>query len=415
MMKSQKNIDTKKAVTLNTVSVFIYFFAQWLLTIVLTRISGYKDSGLFTLAVSFTNIFCYLSNAGVRNVQISDTSRKTEKNVYFSTRFLTSALSILLFAITIAFVRYDELSVKCCITMMIFKIFESYRDVLMGELQLQNRYDLIARSYIMKSILIVLAFVVALFIGLSLPLSILSMAVAYGGVLFLYDFRKLKIYRDFAWNIDGSKELLMISFPLTVSTILDAVILFIPKHFVEILLGSEQLGYYGTVTIVIIVLSTLGSSVWTSLIPVYSKAFIERDDESVFKMNRLIVVSLGLLSIMLLTVGRLIAPFFYKLLFGEKILDYMYLLPSVIINSLLLLFNSFFICILVPLRKNRLFAISDLFAVVVLVPLCYFLCKNNHLLGASNSLSIALFVKLVLLLTGTFISLNQRKKEVDSI
>ena len=300
MMKSQKNIDTKKAVTLNTVSVFIYFFAQWLLTIVLTRISGYKDSGLFTLAVSFTNIFCYLSNAGVRNVQISDTSRKTEKNVYFSTRFLTSALSILLFAITIAFVRYDELSVKCCITMMIFKIFESYRDVLMGELQLQNRYDLIARSYIMKSILIVLAFVVALFIGLSLPLSILSMAVAYGGVLFLYDFRKLKIYRDFAWNIDGSKELLMISFPLTVSTILDAVILFIPKHFVEILLGSEQLGYYGTVTIVIIVLSTLGSSVWTSLIPVYSKAFIERDDESVFKMNRLIVVSLGLLSIMLL-------------------------------------------------------------------------------------------------------------------
>ena len=299
--------------------------------------------------------------------------------------------------------------------MMIFKIFESYSDVLMGELQLQNRYDLIARSYIMKSILIVLAFVVALFIGLSLPLSILSMAVAYGGVLFLYDFRKLKIYRDFAWNIDGSKELLMISFPLTVSTILDAVILFIPKHFVEILLGSEQLGYYGTVTIVIVVLSTLGSSVWTSLIPVYSKAFIERDDESVFKMNRLIVVSLGLLSIMLLTVGRLIAPFFYKLLFGEKILDYMYLLPSVIINSLLLLFNSFFICILVPLRKNRLFAISDLFAVVVLVPLCYFLCKNNHLLGASNSLSIALLVKFVLLLTGTFISLNQRKKEVDSI
>ena len=68
-----------------------------------------------------------------------------------------------------------------------------------------------------------------------------------------------------------------------------------------------------------------------------------------------------------------------------------------------------------PLRKNRLFAISDLFAVVVLVPLCYFLCKNNHLLGASNSLSIALLVKFALLLTGTFISLNQRKKEVDSI
>lgn len=405
----EKKMDIRKAIVLNTLSVFIYFFVQWLLTVVVTRLSGYENAGYFTLAVSFSNIFCYISNFGVRNVQISDTARKYDRNTYFTSRILTSSLSIIVFFFVIVIVDYEVTMTRCCVAMICYKILESYSDVLMGELQLLNRYDCIAFSTIGKSVLVLILPVLILLRKMPLPLCIWGMCIGYAVILLSYDMRILDMYRSFRWSAGNVKKLLITSFPLTISAILDAVILFVPKHFVETLMGSTTLGYYGTVTIVIVVLQTLGSSVWSSMIPVYSRCFLDNDDRQIRKLTRNVVILMIVFSILMLTIGRMVAPFFYVLLFGEQIRDYMFLLPSVIINSLLLLYNSYFVCFLVPLKKNHYYAVSDVIAVVILIPLCWLFVRNYGLSGASYSLSVALFVKFMILLFGTIVSVKNRQ------
>ena len=393
-----KEKDIKNAVFLNTMAIFIYFFVQWILTVIVTRMFDFQNAGVFTLAVSLSNIFCYISNFGVRNIQISDSNRTISRNTYISTRILTSLFSTALFIIAIVVSNYDRQTIACCIAMMVYKLMESYADVIIGEMQVVDHYDWIAVSYFLKSGAILLMFVILALLKYPLRLCIYGMCVGFLFVFLIYDLKKTGIYNTYFWETSHIEVLLKRSFPLTVMSILDSLVLFIPKHFVEVMYGSTQLGYYGTVTIVIIVLSTLGSAVWSSLLPVYSLYFSKHDQNGVKRMTKTIIVLMIVLSFLLLTIGRNVAPLFYKIIFGEEILKHMYLLTSVIINSLLLLYNSFFVCILVPIKKNNLLAISDLICVIVLLPLCCFMCRTFGLLGASYSLSIALCIKFLILL-----------------
>lgn len=409
-MESEK--DLKQAILLNSTAVFTYYLIQWIITVVVTRLLGYTDAGIYTLAVSFSNIFYFISNFGLRNIQISDTNRTVDRNSYLTSRIITSFISFIVFSVAVTISHYDKTTILCCAGMMIYKIMESYSDVLMGEMQLENHYDYIAKSYLIKSFVVLISITITLFVSRSLITGIIGMCFAYFLVLFFYDFRVLSICPGFKWNNKCIKYLLKTGFPLMIMYILDSLILFIPKHYIELKIGAEKLGYYGTVTIVIVALSTLGSSVWSSIIPYYSTCFSFRKTKDIKRVSIIIIVILFALSILLLTVGRLTAPYIYRLLFGETIIDYMFLLPTVFYNSLLLLYNSFFSCFLIPLKKNSIFAFSDFVCVVILIPLCNYMCDSYQLSGASYSLTIVLFLKFMLLCICSIISIKNYLNEI---
>ena len=57
----------------NTIGTLYYLGMQWLTTVLVVRISGsYEDAGIYSLAVSITNIFYIIAMYNVRNFQVSD-------------------------------------------------------------------------------------------------------------------------------------------------------------------------------------------------------------------------------------------------------------------------------------------------------------------------------------------------------
>ena len=66
----------------NTFGNIVYLVCQWLLSVVVVRISGsYADAGVLTLAISTTNIFATLAAFSVRNYQVSDLSEKYSRTI----------------------------------------------------------------------------------------------------------------------------------------------------------------------------------------------------------------------------------------------------------------------------------------------------------------------------------------------
>lgn len=135
----------------NTAGNIIYLICQWLLSVVVVRISGnYTDAGTLTLAISVTNIFTTLALFNVRNYQVSDVSEKYTQSDYISHRTLTCAAAVILCA---AFTVAGGYSVGTALSIMAYMLMrtgEAFADVFHGILQKQWRLDVVGKLYVFR-------------------------------------------------------------------------------------------------------------------------------------------------------------------------------------------------------------------------------------------------------------------------
>lgn len=394
----KKRLDPMvREMVLNTWATFVYFFSQWLLTILVTRISGYENAGIFTLAVSFSNIFGYIGKFGVRSAQVGDVGYKYSDGQYFTARVLTSAASILPFAIALVLCGYHAELSACCIAMMCYKLLEGFDDMIIGSLQRMHRYEWIAVSYTLKAVGTLAVFAGLNLAGVPLVWCIWAMALAYLCVVLFYDAVRVGKHGFFQWSAKSVRTLLWQCLPLMIMTILDALLVYLPRNAVEQIYGSEELGYYGSVSIIVVVLSTLAGAVWGSVLTKYSELIQNRSWKEFRSLTVTVTAILAVFGAVVMGVGYLIGPFFFRILFGEEILSHMDLLLPVLANALFLLYNSFFTCIFVPLNRRGVLMATDAAAVVVCLLSANPLTVRLGTVGASVSLMIALAVRFILL------------------
>ena len=73
----------------NTIGSFTYLVCQWLLTLIVVRISSdMENAGNLALAISITNIFFSLANFNVRPYLVSDLKNKYIHGMYCHSEFL---------------------------------------------------------------------------------------------------------------------------------------------------------------------------------------------------------------------------------------------------------------------------------------------------------------------------------------
>ncbi len=405
-------MNARKNIILNTWGVLIYFFAQWLLTMLVTRISGYEAAGQFSLAVSFTNVFSFIGMFGVRSLQVSDVSYKYTDGQYFALRCVTCFLSIILFAATLPLFGYTEVIVKCCIAMMVYKTAEAVLDVTIGSMQRSEQFRPIAVSYTMKAILTVAAFSTMLLLKDPVYAAVTAMVVVFIASFLLYDV--IVICRNsrekVRFTLKGTSQILRESFPLMLTALIDSILIYLPRDAVERTLGSEALGYYSTVSIVVVVLSTLGSGVWGSIMPRISSLIHEKNFPEVRKTIRFVMFAMIVMAVFVLLLGSWLGPFFFGIIFGTEILDYMFLLVPVLINALLLLFNSFFQCVFIPINNRKILLYTNGLAVMVCMLLSNALVTSHSLIGACLGLTGGLALRGILLSVALLVCLRKFEK-----
>ena len=406
----KKKIDPMfREMVLNIWATFIYFFSQWLLTIIITRLSGYDSAGTLTLAISFSNIFGYIGKFGMRSLQVGDVSYQYSDAQYITSRVLTSVASIAPFGVALAACNYRADLQAACIAMMCYKMLEGFDDVMIGSMQRRHRYEWIAVSYTFKAVLTLAAFTMMVLSGATVAVSIWAMTLAYLAVLVLFDLVHLAREVSIRWSASGLKSLYLQCIPLVIMTILDAVMIYLPRNAIEKLLGAKELGYYGTVSIVVVVLSTLAGAAWGSVISRYSEIIHNRRWDDFSKFTASITGVLAIVAVFAIAVGRLIGPFFFRILFGEEILSHMNLLLPVLVNAVLLMANSFFTCILVPLRQRNVLMGTDIAAVIVCAIIVNPFTVYFGTVGASGSLTLALLVRFILLVCCTAFCVRKAK------
>lgn len=402
--KSDKELGRQlgTAAALNTVGTFVYFFFQWLTTVLVVRLADFTQAGVFSLLISFTNIFFFIAVYGVRAFQVSDVEGKFTDGQYVGYRLLTCGVSLLLLFVVLLWQYHaDPYFIVCAIVYMGYKYLEAATDVLFGVMQRMNAYQTIAVSYFFKGILPVIAFSGALVVGLDLVWAIVGMALAYLAVLLMYDLKHLRAVADIKPVFQGTSPLVKQCFPLMLFTLITPYMTYITRFAIGEEMGSTMLGYYSSISVVVVVMTTIASSIWCVLIPHLRQLYLSRQNAKLVRLLSLILLATAAIGAAAIGAGAVLGEWALALVFGREIIPYVGLLTPVLFASILLTLVSLFSTLLTTFRHTKSMLACNLLGAVLCSISAVPFTKAQGILGANNSLMLGLGVQLLLLLAAS--------------
>lgn len=254
--------NNRKDYVWNTIGVLAQNAISPLLLIIITRLNGVYDSGVFSYAFSVALVFWAFSIWGGRTYQVSDLKNEFTANSYVMARILLGA-GVLVASVLFCLVNgYDYSKSAIIVAFVLVKVTESVADAVYGILQIRDKLYITGRSLFIKSLLGIAVFVAVDTGTGSLLLAALSLAVVNILVFLLYDlyFARAVGYR--ITSISGgttkyakeSLEIIRRCAPIAAVIFLSMFSLNIPRYFLD-MFHIKELGFFGILVMAITVLS----------------------------------------------------------------------------------------------------------------------------------------------------------------
>lgn len=360
----------KRNIVLNTAGNLIYNLCQWLLTILVVRLSSnYENAGYLGLAMTTGSTYSAIALWGMRNYQISDVKNVFTDSEYLSSRIITCVLAYACCVLGCIF-ENSSYQILCIDVFMICRISEAFVDVLHGMDQKFDRYDYIFLSMTFRGVFSVIIFSVLFVLSKNLVLAILVMSLFDMGWVLIYDLRKTsalsRLKVEFSKNII---DLLKACAPIVVFTFLLSMVNLFPKNILQNLKGTNLLGVYTSMASPTLVVQLFASVALSPLIPKLSRYFYDKRKKDFRSLlNKMYLALLGIAAITLLG-AALIGRWGLSFLYGKDILKYYDAFMPMILCTIGLAYVWILYAVVTALRKIKAMLIGMLvdFSVVLLV------------------------------------------------
>lgn len=409
-------MELKKNVFWNTFGTVVYLAAQWLTTILIVRLTNnYEEAGVYSLAMSISNVFYMIAIYNVRNFQVSDINEEYKNQDYVFHRLSVMAIALVACIIFVAITYSDLYTMGVLILYMVYRLGESYVDVLHGIDQRLDRMDIVGKSYMIRGIIMLVTFCVSEILFGNILLTILIMAICSFVAIYFYDVRQTNKIALILFVIDFSKikNIYIICFPLLVYGIALNMQASVPRIITEKLLGKELLGYYASVATPAVIVQSFASVIFAPFITTFTRYYQEK------KAKEFINLALKML---IFCVGLGFVAYWGSFFLGDFVLDkilyrgngigpYCYLLDTTMICTSLVAIIWFIAILLTINRGNLILSISTIIGVISESILGYYLIDKYKLDGINWSLIISYVIVIIIMGIGAVVRLSRHFKE----
>lgn len=329
-----ENSNIKKNMLWNAAGNLIYLFCQWLITILVANIGNFTDAGVLSIAMSVSATFQTVALFGIRNYQISDIEEKYSDTCYVSFRILTCGAALVLCMLFSLVTGYRSNQLLSIFLFMLFRLSENFSDVLHGIAQKNGRLDIAGKSYAFKGIGVLAVFIAVFKLSSSLTAALLAMAILSWLCTAIYDIplsRKLSSFKLYKKS-EKPWGLAKIALPLCVYQFINIAISTVPKLILEQQSGEEILGIYSSIFAPALLIASAASYLYTPFVPYFAEAYSKRDTRTFIRTFIKIVCAIAAVAVVTVIAAIFFGDFALKLLFGDKILAYSYLLIPILIS-----------------------------------------------------------------------------------
>lgn len=328
----------------NAVGNVIYLGCQWLVVVLVTKMGGFSDAGLLSIAMSVSATFQTIALFGIRNFQVSDLKGEFSDTHYVGFRTITCTLALLICMGFSLIARYRSWQLLAILLFMLFRLAESFSDVLHGIAQKNDRLDIAGKSFAIKGVGLLAVFYISYrFMG-NLCFSLLLMAAFSLSSTFLFDLFIVRRFSRFALLANPANCVPMAkkTIPLCLYMFLYSAISTVPKLFLERQTDEAILGAYSSVFAPALLISTAATFLYQPFISAFATAWAKKDNKHFVKLLFRFVALIVFIGIVAMFAAHFLGEVAFKFVFGEQILEYLYLLNPILIAICGISLLSFF-------------------------------------------------------------------------
>ena len=390
----------KKDYIWNSIGSFLQSAISPILLIVITRLNGVGDSGLFSFAMSLSVVFWAISLWGGRTYQVSDVKKEFSSGDYIVVRFISS-LIVAVFSISFCILSgYDLIKTELIMVLVSFKILESIADSMYGVLQIHNKLYIVGISLTIKSVFGFIIFAIVDILTKNIVYGALSIFIVNIAVVIFYDIPWMKHVE----SVDLTKKNIMQAVKIMKKTAEVFVVVFltmfslnIPRYFLD-KYHYDQIGYFGIMAMPITLLTLFISFVLqpnvVNLSELLKKKKIKEFTKIVSKID-FITFTLGILFVIS---SYLIGVWVLNTVFGIDINNFRIDLTIMVIGAVANAFVSIYVNLLIILRRFKGQFYTLLVTNILAAVLSVYLIDRLAMLGSVLVFMIISFLQAIILL-----------------
>jgi len=371
---------------------FVFAFSQWVILILLARLTSQENLGQYSLALAIVTPFFAVSNLQLRPLYILDVNSIKKYN-YASFYYLRIISSVFALICCLFWGSSSNVFFLVLLLVGLLKFFESYSDIIYAYYNAHDKTELISKSLFLKGILSIFAVAAGLYLfdfytALTLFLSVYFFVWLFLDNLYIV---KAKEVNNFIFNF----EILKPAIPMGISLGLVALQSTIPRLFLDKYAGIEAVGIFTVLSYFIIVGSIFINSICQYLSPKLTSAW--NGDRKYFKkylsMALLISGSLGVFAIICSIV---FGEFILNLIYGPSYAAYKNELVLIMLAGLALYLATVlgYTLTAIGVVKQQVYLFSILLAVALLSSYIYI--PNYGLVGGIYTLIISYIFQCIL-------------------
>lgn len=405
--------NIKKNFVWNLLGSTINSATSLLFLIIVTRINGEVDAGIFTFGFSTACLLQVIATYYGRAYQVTETNKKYSNYDFIYSRYISCIVMILcafFFTIVKGYLIYKTIVI---LLLALFKMVEAYSEVVYAIIQKNDDLYKVGISLFLKAIFGTFIFLLLDIITKNVIISILGLILVNILLLIFYDVKNTKKYKyeKTKFNFENIKLLFKSGFYTFLFTFLTQYIINAPRYAID----NNMIDKYQTIFGIIVMPATLiilcGQFLIHPFLVKLTNYYKEKDIKNF--TNLVIKISLSLLSLGLLAclAAYFIGIPFLEILYGVNLDGYTKSLIIIIIGATLFALSYIISNALIVMRKTLIqsiiFIISSVFA--------YFISRllviKNGVEGASYSYLFTMLLVLILYLISFIIYIVRYNKE----
>lgn len=390
-----KNNFEKKNFFWNFLGLTANSFNSFFFLIIVNRLNGSYEAGIFTYAYSLICLFYMIGIFYTRTYQISDFSDQYNNREYVIGRFISCFLMLL---VTIAFVKifnYDLFKSSIIILICIYRLLEALSDVFLGILQKNGFLYKSGFSLFIKAVIGLFFFFITDFIWHSLFISCLSIVMINLIFLLLYDIPNSRMFIEKQGILQNALKILKNSVPVFVFSFLNIYLVNSAKYTLDYFDTAEIQNIFGIILMPGTILSLCSQYILNpyllQLTNYYQHKLFDKFNHLILKILRYIVFFGVFCEIIAYFFGIPLLNFVY----GIDLTNYHYHLLIIILGSIFVALIAIISSVLTIMKKNHwqmyIYIIDSILSFIVSI----LLIKQYSIMGATLTYTIIMVLQFV--------------------
>ena len=170
----KENVQFRKNFIWNVLGTGLNAFNSLFFMIIVTRLNGVDQAGIFTIAFSTACIIYFVGVYAGRIYQVTELNKEITDKEFIVNRAISTILMLILVILFSVIRGYNLYKSTMFLLLTLYKALEAFSDVLYGILQKNDRLEIVGKSFFMKALFSVILFFIIDYITKNMIISTIS-------------------------------------------------------------------------------------------------------------------------------------------------------------------------------------------------------------------------------------------------